>query len=72
MILIDERGHMVSDSSLIELHAFAIYVGLQRGWFQDKRIPHYDLTSPSKIQKALRGGAKMVDSRELVSKAIRI
>jgi len=71
MILIDRQGHMVSDSSLSELHAFASFLGLQRAWFQNKRIPHYDLTSENMKNKAQRGGAQMVKSREIVKRAVR-
>jgi hypothetical protein len=70
-ILVDRQGHMVSDSSLSELHAFASFVGLQRAWFQNKRIPHYDLTSENMKNKAQRGGAELVKSRELVKRAVR-
>ena len=36
--------HMYADT-LEELHAFAARIGLKRQWFQDKRLPHYDLTA---------------------------
>jgi hypothetical protein len=36
--------HMYADT-LDELHAVARKLGLKRAWFQDKRVPHYDLTT---------------------------
>ncbi len=35
--------HMFADS-LDELHEFASKIGMRRNWFQDKKLPHYDLT----------------------------
>lgn len=61
---------MVSDTSEEELHAFADSLGLKRAWFQDKSLPHYDIT-PSKRTLALRLGATAVPSRELVTRAWR-
>ena len=72
MILIDVHGHMVTDNALPELHAFASFLGLEKKWFQEKRIPHYDLLSRSMKEKAMRGGAKLVDSGEIADRAIRI
>lgn len=68
LIYVDQKGHMVSSGSLDELHAFARKIGLKREWFQDKRIPHYDLTTRA-IQRAIAAGAMPVDSRTLVRKA---
>ena len=65
MILLDPQGHLASDESATELHAFAARIGLRRAWFQDKRIPHYDLTG-GKLRLALAAGAESVSSRELV------
>lgn len=36
--------HMFADS-LEELHEFASKIGMRRNWFQDKKLPHYDLTA---------------------------
>jgi hypothetical protein len=47
--------HLYADS-VEELHAFAESIGLKRGWFQDKTLPHYDLT-PFMRDKALESGA---------------
>jgi len=69
MIFTDNAGHMVSDTSLDELHAFAASIGLRRDWFQDKRIPRYDLTTQHKRTKAIRFGAALVGSKDIVRKA---
>lgn len=47
--------HMYADS-LDELHAIAATIGMRRSWFQDKRVPHYDLTT-SRRAAARRAGA---------------
>ena len=41
------------------LHAFAGRMGLRREWYQLKplSIPHYDLTTPSALRRALQAGA---------------
>jgi hypothetical protein len=63
-------GHLVSDSSLAELHEFARELGLRREWFQMKSIPHYDLTGEI-YELALERGAILVSSREIVLRAVR-
>ena len=64
-------GHLVSDSSLDELHEFAAELGLRREWFQKKSIPHYDLTG-TVYELALERGAILVSSREIVRRAVRL
>jgi len=64
-------GHLVSDSSLEELHQFASELGLRREWFQRKSIPHYDLTGEV-YQRAIERGATLVSSREIVRRAVRL
>ena len=61
-----EWCHMVSDSSLIELHEFAARIGMRREWFQGD---HYDLVA-SKRSAALQFGAKPVSSQELVRRMV--
>jgi hypothetical protein len=57
--------HMVSDSSLQELHNFACRLGLCRERFQEHgRLPHYDLR-PETRETALALGAEAVSSKEL-------
>ena len=71
MILVDKPnwawrgklwGHMVSDSSLRELHQFAQNIGKRRIGFQGD---HYDINI-EEFQHALSMGARVVNSRELV------
>lgn len=57
--------HMYADT-LDELHAFAKSIGLKRAWFQDKRVPHYDLNK-SKHAKAIAKGATQHDRRQAVT-----
>ena len=57
--------HMVTDSSLEELHDFALRLGISRERFQDhERLPHYDLR-PQMRERALVLGAEAVGSKEL-------
>ena len=57
--------HMVTDSSLEELHDFARRLGLRRERFQEHgRLPHYDLR-PEARERALAMGAEAVGSKEL-------
>lgn len=46
--------HMAADG-VEELHAFARRLGLKRAWFQDRRIPHYDLTETKRAEAVLLG-----------------
>jgi hypothetical protein len=64
-------GHLVSDTSIEELHRFAEGMGLRREWFQEKSIPHYDLTGEA-YDLALKRGAQLVSSREVVLRAVRM
>lgn len=64
-------GHLVSDSSLAELHEFAAALGLRREWFQEKSIPHYDVTGQA-YELAIARGALLVSSREIVRRAVRL
>lgn len=59
--------HMTADS-LDELHRMAGTLGLNREWFQDRRIPHYDV-SLSKRATAVRLGAVEVSTKQLVQMA---
>jgi hypothetical protein len=59
--------HMVSTTSLEDLHNFAALLGLERNWFQDEPgFPHYDLTS-AKRRHALNLGARPVSGFTLVA-----
>jgi len=60
--------HLTTDSSLDELHAFAVRLGLRRSWFQQHPLaPHYDLTI-GKRKTALVLGATFVPAREQARK----
>ena len=59
-----ESCHLFADT-IQELHDFARTLGLQRAWFQDKRLKHYDLTAHRR-EKAVKLGAIEVTSREMV------
>lgn len=56
--------HMIGDT-LNELHEMADKIGIDRKWFQNKKIPHYDICL-SKKKLALKYGAIEVTPRELV------
>lgn len=49
-----QSSHLVADT-LTELHTFAERIGLKRSWFQDKSLPHYDL-SPGMRRTAIAHG----------------
>jgi hypothetical protein len=58
--------HLFTDGSLELLHDFAVKrLGMKRIWFQDGRIPHYDLTPPRR-HLAVMCGAVEVDRRQAV------
>jgi hypothetical protein len=50
--------HMFADS-LDELHEFASKIGMKKTWFQNGRLPHYDLTAKRR-ELALSLGAQEV------------
>lgn len=60
--------HLTADT-LDELHLTARLIGLRADWFQDKRVPHYDLT-PLRRHAALAAGAVFVPAKEQARKRI--
>jgi hypothetical protein len=62
--------HLITDEvSMNELHEFAESIGVKRCWFHNprgKNKPHYDLTKPELIEKAIENGVKLVSSKEIV------
>jgi len=54
--------HMLADT-VEELHELAGKIGLKRSWFQDKSIPHYDLTKRMRA-KAVKAGAREINFRQ--------
>lgn len=69
MILLDEKGHLVSTEGAEELHRFARRIKLRRSWYQDGKHPHYDLTTQRKYDRAVLRGAHQVHSKELAKRA---
>ena len=69
MILVDIKGHLVSTDNEKELHEFASLIGLKREWYQKGMHPHYDLTTKNMIYRALRKGAKISSSKDLLRNA---
>jgi hypothetical protein len=57
---------MVADKEK-ELHELAEKIGLKREWFQDNRIPHYDVAKTLRDQ-AIRAGAIPVTQRFIVER----
>jgi hypothetical protein len=55
-------GHLVSDSSLEELHAFARKVGIPERGFD---LDHYDVPQDMHA-RLISAGAQLIDGRELV------
>ena len=70
-MIMTDGTHLVATESLDELHAFARTIGLKQNWFQNHRIPHYDLFGWRILREALEAGAQMSDPRDLVSFAYR-
>jgi len=60
----DQSAHLVADS-IEELHDFARRLELFRSWFQNRPMPHYDVTEGMRW-KAIRQGAIAITHRELV------
>lgn len=54
--------HLVADT-VAELHSFAACLGLKRSWFQNKIIPHYDLTA-NKRREAVKLEAIEIDKKK--------
>lgn len=50
--------HMVADT-LPELHEMADKIGINRKWFQNKKLPHYDICL-SKKELAIQNGAEVI------------
>ena len=59
--------HLMSDSSIEELHTFANSIGLHRNYFHErtKGHPHYDLTN-QRVKLLAKYTAKTVTTRELI------
>jgi hypothetical protein len=55
-VIFTDGIHMVSRSKYA-LHEFAKKIGLKKEWFQNKKYPHYDLTTKRMVDKAIKNGA---------------
>ena len=53
-----------------ELHEMADKIGLERAWFQETTLDHYDLTA-SKRLLAVKCGACQVSTRETVAAIVK-
>lgn len=58
--------HLIGDT-VAELHSFAASLGLKRNWFQNKTVPHYDLTV-NKRRQAISLGAIEIDVKMFIQK----
>lgn len=56
-------SHIFADTEE-ELHLFAARLGLNKGWFQNNKYPHYDLNGFKGHKKALSMGAILVSTKE--------
>jgi hypothetical protein len=61
-------AHLTADT-IEELHVMAEILGMRREWFQDGRVPHYDLT-PKRRTLALSLGVMFVPAKEQARKRI--
>ncbi len=59
-------GHLVSDTSVAELHDLAARAGIPSRGFD---LDHYDVPEES-YPELIRHGARLVDSRELVRRLL--
>jgi hypothetical protein len=51
--------HMMSDTSIEELHKFAEKIGMKRDWFQDGSAPHYDLSKSKRVLAISKGAIEI-------------
>lgn len=56
--------HMIADTAN-ELHNMAAKIGMMRSWFQDRRVPHYDICMKRKAL-AIKAGAIEINRRQTV------
>ncbi len=69
-VYFDSVGHLISDTSLEELHDFATKkLGLKRAWFQGEGTYkiHYDLTTARARERAAAAGATEVSQKMLLT-----
>lgn len=67
-MIITDSIHLTSTESMQELHAFANRMGLRLSWFQPHPVhPHYDLTTPNALKRAIEAGAVQLTPHEFVA-----
>jgi hypothetical protein len=66
MILCDKK-HLASDTSLDELNEFADRLGIKRTWIHRSTIVHYDVWG-KKLSLVLENGAVLISTKELVKR----
>lgn len=62
-------SHLTADT-VDELHVAARALGLRREWFQDGRVPHYDLTESKRRRALAEGIAVFVPARDQARKRL--
>lgn len=61
--------HLISDTSLDELHAYAKSVGIKRCWYHSKSAwPHYDIPKRKREGFAQAHNIPLITSKEIVEK----
>ena len=56
--------HMLADTAE-ELHSMADKIGMERCWFQNQRVPHYDVSMGQRCL-AIRSGAIAINRKKTV------
>lgn len=56
--------HLMADTAE-ELHSMADKIGMKRRWFQNRRVPHYDICLKQKAL-AIRAGVIEIDRKQTV------
>ncbi len=56
--------HLMGDTA-DELHSMADKIGMERRWFQNRRVPHYDICLKQKAL-AIRAGVIEIDRKQTV------
>lgn len=59
--------HIISDTSIDELHIFAEKISFKLEWFQNNnRHPHYDITTSKAKNRVIKAGAILISSKKLL------
>lgn len=70
MIIVDRKGHLTSTKDLEELLTFGNKIGMEESWLHNsKGRIHFDLTTNRIYKKALKNGAVLVPSRDIITKS---